>query len=145
MTTRHVIAPPTAKDSKLAKASSETLAHLAQRKIFTVAVNGKEIRLPGVTLHVLKTLLSTLAKGDAVALTPIHRELTTQEAADLLGVSRPFLVKQLDAGKLPSHKVGTHRRLLYRDLMLYRQRMRKKSFRALDKLTAEGQELGMGY
>jgi excisionase family DNA binding protein len=86
-------------------------------------------------------LLTELAKGNAVTLMPHHAELTTQEAADLLNVSRPFLVGLLEDGQLPFHKVGTHRRVRFSDLMIYKRRRDAESEQALREIAAISQEL----
>ena len=86
-----------------------------------------------------------MARGDAVSLIPIHKELTTQEAANILNVSRPYLVKLMEAGEIPFHKNGVRRRVFFKDLMEYKQKRDQASMLLLDELTAEAQEFEMGY
>jgi excisionase family DNA binding protein len=97
--------------------------------------------LPAAAVRLLGALLAELAKGNAVTLMPHHAELTTQEAADLLNVSRPFLVSLLEDGHLPHHKVGTHRRVRFADLMTYKRGRDAESEEALRELAALSQEM----
>jgi len=96
-------------------------------------------------VRLLAEILAQMAKGNAVSLIPIHAELTTQRAADLLNVSRPFLVKLLEEGKLPYRKVGTHRRVRFSDILLFKDRNEAARRAALEKLVAEGQAFDLGY
>ena len=142
---------PSEKDTALAKESSRQLAPLlGTRKELTLQVlkdgNASEpVRVPVAAVRLLVYILTEMAKGNAVTLIPIQAELSTQEAADLLNVSRPFLVKLLDEGKIPSRKVGTHRRVLFSDLMEYKKLSDQQRKKALESLAAEAQELDMGY
>jgi excisionase family DNA binding protein len=86
-----------------------------------------------------------MANGHAVTVMPVQAELTTQQAADLLGGSRPYLVRLLEDGRIPFHKVGTHRRVRAADVMQYKARRRGESRQVLDELTREAQDLGLGY
>jgi len=103
------------------------------------------VELPTFALRLLGEILSELALGNAVKVVPIHAELTTQEGADMLNVSRPHLVKLLDQGALPHTKTGRHRRIKFADLMAYKEQRDQASFSAMDALAAQAQELGMGY
>ncbi|MFN4982620.1 MAG: helix-turn-helix domain-containing protein [Akkermansiaceae bacterium] len=103
------------------------------------------VEVPENAFRMFLEILNQMARGNAVTLVPTHHELTTQQAADLLHVSRPFLVKLLETGEIPHHKVGTRRRLKFQDLMTYMEKVRGESKEALDSLAAQAQELGMGY
>jgi len=91
----------------------------------------------------LLALLHLLERGEPVVILPLESELTTQQAADLLGISRPHLVKLLETGELPFRRVGRHRRVRARDVMAYRERLRKARHRTLDELAREAEELGL--
>lgn len=137
---------PSRDDVLLAKASSRRLAPFLNRKLkVKIAETDEQVELPAVAVRLLVDLLSAMAEGNAVTLIPIHAELTTQQAADLIGVSRPFLVKQLEDDVIPYRRVGTHRRVLFSDLMKYKHEMDEKRTKALDELTEQAQELDMGY
>lgn len=112
-----------------------------------VKVDKREARItfPFTAIKLLLQILTQMAEGNAVTLIPIHAELTTQEAANLLNVSRPFLIKLLEQGKIPFHKVGTHRRIRFIDLLHFKAQADGVSQKALDELVKQAQELDMGY
>lgn len=101
--------------------------------------------LPGYAINLLLDILTEMAKGNAITVMPIHAELSTQQAAELLNVSRPHLVGLLEQDKIPFRKVGTHRRILAKDVIAYKQRVDSERLNVLNELTAQAQELGMGY
>jgi excisionase family DNA binding protein len=144
---------PTPDDTQLAQESSRRLTRFLAakpQKPFRVRIAPDDepeetISIPVAAFRLLNDILTEMAKGNAITLIPVHAELTTQQAADLLNVSRPFLVEQLEKGVIPFRKVGTHRRILFQDLMTYKQTMDKNRLKALDELSAQAQELGMGY
>lgn len=103
------------------------------------------VELPTSALRLLVDILGELADGNAVQVVPVHAELTTQEAADLLNVSRPHLVKMLEGGSLPFHRTGKHRRIRFADLMTFKDQRDRDSEDALNELAQQAQNLGMGY
>ena len=107
--------------------------------------DGDAFDLPPALARLVAAALAEAAAGHAVELRALSDELTTQQAADLMGVSRPFVVKLVDAGDLPARMVGTHRRLRLDHVLAYRERMRQVTDDALQALTDQAQELGMGY
>jgi len=104
-----------------------------------------EIVVPEGAVALFAKLLSLLASGDGVAIVPEHAELSTQQAADMLNVSRPFLVALIDEHKLPARKVGTHRRVLLRDLLAYRRQQEAEREAVMQELAEQAQRLGLGY
>jgi excisionase family DNA binding protein len=116
-----------------------------QIQIFDERHEAHTVELPTSALRLLVDILSELADGNAVKVVPIHAELTTQEAADLMNVSRPHLVKLLETGDLPFHKTGKHRRVRFSDLMTYKVAQERASAAAMEELAAQAQALQMGY
>lgn len=98
------------------------------------------IELPPAVGQILLDLLMHIGRGEAVTFVPFGAELTTQQAADMLNVSRPFLVKLIEKGQLPHHKVGAHRRIRASDLLDYKQRREEERDAALTELARLGQE-----
>ena len=103
------------------------------------------VNLPKAALDLLVDMLSQLASGHAVTIVPVHAELTTQQAADMLNVSRPFLISLLESGKIGFHRVGNHRRIRFQDLMEYRRTQLQESKAAMADLAADAQRLRLGY
>jgi len=145
--------PPTPADAQLAQESSRRLAHLLADKQQTpigihIGFEGEpadSISIPVAAFRLLKDILAEMARGNAVALIPVQAELTTRQAADLLNVSRPFLIEQLEKGLIPYRKVGTHRRILFSDVQSYKQKMDHSRLAVLEELSAIDQKLGLGY
>jgi excisionase family DNA binding protein len=138
---------PTEEETNLAKESFRRLASQSDKPIRLAVGNGEAatLELPHVAVTLLLRLLGEIARGNAVTVIPYHAELTTQQAADVLNVSRPFLIKLLEKGELPFHRVGTHRRIRFKDVMDFKTSLREKQREALDALTKEAQDLDMGY
>jgi excisionase family DNA binding protein len=148
---------PTLADTELARVSSRQLSGFLGRhpagsqfpdlKLRVQADDEPEevVVIPMSAFRLLTDILTQMARGNAVTLIPVHAELTTQQAADLLNVSRPFLIGLIDDGKIPYRKVGTHRRIRFEDLMAYKQDIDQKRLQALEELAREAQELDMGY
>lgn len=139
---------PTDLEAKQARESSRLLAALIGRgeTARLKVINGdEEITVPVSALRMLEQILTQMAMGNGVTIIPVHAVLTTQEAADFLNVSRPYLVGLVERGELPFTKVGTHRRIQFKDLVEYRNRSLANSEKVLDQLAAEAQKLGMGY
>ena len=142
---------PTANEALLARESSRLLAlHASEHCNLNIQIveNGhpaESFSLPASAVRLLADILTEMAEGNAITLIPVHAELTTQQAADLLNVSRPYLVRLLDEGAMPHRKIGTHRRVLFSDLMAYKNQIDKARMKALDELAEQAQKLNMGY
>ena len=136
---------PTEQDSELASVASRALARSSKDTLTVRLESGEELLLPKAVTQLLSHLLTEMGQGNAVTMIPIHAELTTQEAADFLNVSRPYLVRLLKEQKIPHHMVGTHRRVRFADLMAYKAQFDEQRRSTMDELAAQSQSLGMGY
>ena len=136
---------PTEKEAALARESSRQLSRYGRKDLTVQVAGGGEIVLPAPAVRLLVRLLSEMADGNAVTLVPIHAELTTQQAADLLGVSRPFVIKQMEDGLIPYRTIGAHRRVLLNDVITYKRDIDAKRHAVLDELAALGQEMNPDY
>ena len=105
--------------------------------------SAEPVDIPTSAVRLLKEILDQMAHGNGVTLTPLHAELTTRQAADLLQVSRTHLVQLLDDGRIPCRKVGAHRRVRAGDVLDYRRDTESRRRKALDELTAVDQDLGL--
>jgi excisionase family DNA binding protein len=118
----------------------------AQESLQRLQQGPAEVRLvdlPAGVAALVENILDEVAQGHAVQVIPVDSELSSQAAADLLGVSRPHLNKLLDAGELPHWKVGTHRRVRLEDVLVFRKRREHQRQQALQALADLDQELGM--
>ena len=104
---------------------------------------GEAVELPERLRVVLEAIVRQLQSGNGVSVIPLHAELSTFEAAEILNVSRPFLIKRVEAGEVPFHTVGTHRRLKLADVLAYRDRLTAQADDALAAMAAEAEELGL--
>ena len=138
---------PSPRDAALAEQAVRKLAALADAVGPVAARFGEAaaepVDIPTPAVRLLREILDQMAHGHGVTLTPLHAELTTRQAADLLQVSRTHLVQLLDAGRIPCRKVGAHRRVRAEDIVAYRRETESRRRSALDELTARDQELGL--
>jgi len=145
---------PDEKDIEMAKVARRALVGFLHKKskspIFDFQLlNGNQetenLHLSAAAVEMLLDILTQMAKGNGVSIVSVHAELTTQEAAELLNVSRPFIIRLLESGKISYKLVGTRRKILLDDLMEYKESMYHARLSTLDKLTEDAQDLGMGY
>lgn len=140
----------TKREIEEAKASSRTLSKYANADRVQMSLRGSngdsdELVLPGAVLQILLKALSEMGQGNAISLIPHRQEVSTQAAAELLNVSRPYLVKILEEDKIPFRKVGAHRRVLLTDILGYKAAIDKDRLETLDALAELSQEENMGY
>jgi len=142
--------PPTSQESTLARTSRQLLSRYAQEnQPLTLRVidadQAEPIELPAGAVAMLMDILDAMAAGRGITLIPENAELTTVEAADILNVSRPFLIKLLEEGQIPYRKVGRHRRVRLEDVMNYKKAIDREREEVLDQLAADAQQHDMGY
>jgi excisionase family DNA binding protein len=143
---------PSKTDQQLAERSLSLIKQVLKSrkksaKSIEISVTGDEarIKIPGRALEHLQEILQSMADGKTVTLIDNEEELTTQEAADILNISRPYLVKLLESGEIPFTKVGKHRRVRFEDLKAYKKKRQRKRQRHLKELAKQAQKLDMGY
>jgi len=149
--------PLSTEEAEVARVSGQQLARLAQKNkplTFQVTKLRKEerkeetnetIELPAEAVELLMRILEAFASGRGVTLIPNNAELTTVQAAEILNVSRPFLIKLLEEQKIPYRLVGKHRRIRMEDVMAFKRAVDQQREAILDQLVADAQEQGMGY
>jgi excisionase family DNA binding protein len=151
-------AAPTEDDRRLASKTSQKLDLLKQpadpvcvqilRDETDEEQAGSEdqmLSIPASAFRLLSEILKEMARGNAVTIIPVQAMLSTQQAADILNVSRPFVVSLLESGKIPYQRLGSHRRIRLSDLMAFKGKADAAADRVLRELAEETQELGLGY
>lgn len=143
---------PSPEEAAIAKISSRELSAYLQtaadtQNIDIVDKSGEvhPVKVPVSALRLLIDVLTELGEGNAVSLIPVHAELTTQQAADMLNMSRPSFIKLLESGDISFHRVGTRRKVRYQDVLEYKQHIDAQRKQALNELSELDQELGLGY
>jgi excisionase family DNA binding protein len=143
---------PTQEEIALARESGRVLSSMLKSRAKAQQIDLRDskgavrtLSVPAAAMRLLLNALTEIGQGNAVSITPIHAELTTQEAADVLNVSRPYLVQLLENGEIPFHKIGTHRRVKHQDVIDYKNRIDAERRKALNELAAQAQALNMGY
>lgn len=143
---------PTPEVTEQAKSALRALSELTPKQpapLIRVQPGGDDegvsVTVPREAFELFLEVLGQMANGNAVTIVPVHAELTTKQAADILNVSRPFLLRLLEEGQIPFRLVGSHRRIKFADLMAFKDADDKRRREALDELTDEAQKLGLGY
>ncbi|EIM78418.1 hypothetical protein A3SI_03488 [Nitritalea halalkaliphila LW7] len=143
------IIQPSKEDKEEAQKSFMTLESITvtmeTKDSILFEIEGKSISLPKKAVLLLQKVLEAMAGGKSVEVSTVSEELSTQEAADLLNVSRPHLVKLLETGKIPHKKVGSHRRVKLEDIKKYETALKETRRKALEEIAKEAREMNMGY
>jgi excisionase family DNA binding protein len=135
-------------DKDIARASSLALARAIDQhprvSLRTIEGDVEEITLPAGVARILQEVLEQVSQGQAVVVLPVKADLTTSQAAEIIGISRPFLVRLLEQGDIPFYRVGAHRRVRLQDVLAYTEELHRRRA-ILSELVREAQELDMGY
>lgn len=145
-----IVKLPSNEDIEQAKQSSRTLSKFHDSERVTMSIQASDgesetVILPGIVMQMLLDILADISQGKAISIIPYDAELSTQQAAHMLNVSRPFLVKLLEENKIPHRKVGTHRRVYVKDLIDYKDRIGQARKETLKELSQLSQSMDMGY
>ena len=143
---------PSAEEAALAKVCSRELSAIlstraeSQTLLLTdPSATQHQVEIPSNALRLLVDVLTELGEGNTVKLIPVHAELTTQEAADMLNVSRPTFIKILDDKLIPFSRTGNRRKVKFADVQTYKDALERKRLSALEELSEMDQALGFGY
>ncbi len=140
---------PSSEEVDLARVSAAALTKLLQDlpddHRANIKMGGEDLIIPRQAVELLRDILAGMSAGKTINIVPMASELTTQQAADFLNVSRPYLIGLLEQKELNYTLVGTHRRIRFDDLLTYREKMVNRSKAAMDELMKLSQELGIGY
>lgn len=149
---RQVIPPALSpKDSEMARMAQRCImealdhSHAAAITLTTDSGDHPTVAVPPAALKLIGQLLGAMSEGRPITLVPSNQEFSTVEAAHFLNVSRPFVVKEIDTGRLPHRLVGTHRRVAFEDLIAYARKMREHQESALERMADNARELGLDY
>ena len=148
---REVSPPPSPKDKEMVRVAQRcimaALDHSRAASITLTTDKGEHptVEVPPAALKLIGQLLGVMSEGRPVVLMPTDQEFTTVEAANFLNVSRPFVIKEIEAGRLPYRKVGSHRRIALDDLVEYGRNMRARQANALKRMAENARELGLDY
>lgn len=137
------VLPPTDPAEQLELDELATLLSRTPANAALVTPDGTLVHLPSAVYEVLSQVITAMRAGRAITVAPLAQRLTTQEAADLLSISRPTMIKLLDDGKLPYEQPGRHRRIRLDDLLAYREERRQERGKALDELASQTGALGL--
>lgn len=140
--------PPTAQEQQTARDALQLLSLVSNgddaiQHFITDSRREEPIEIPAAAIAILSDVLEFMSRGHGLTLFPRLAEVTTFEAAEILNVSRPYVIKLLEAGEMPYRNVGRHRRIQLQDVLAYKKASDQRSHEAMDELVALSQELGL--